>query len=430
MYYDNNNQNGYNQNGYNQNSNSSQDSWQYVTPSSTYNNAAAKKPRTKTIVIASLSVFSVLLLGALVFLSAMLVQSKVNGNQNPLIGAGDSVQGTASTSPNLTIEDVPGYKGDSDVQALSTAEIAANVKPSVVGISVYSNQSISPVSAGSGIILNNDGYIITNAHVVNGAAGLSVTLDDERTFNATLIGADIRTDLAVIKIDADNLTPASFGDSNQVVVGEPSIAIGNAGGLYNTVTRGIISGVNREITVSIQDETGMQSQNVTLKLMQTDAAINPGNSGGALLNQFGQVIGINSSKLASVDYEGIGFAIPISEAQPIIENIIKYGYYKDRAVLGVTVAPLNSTNGPANGLPSQGLYILKLEENSNLIAYGIEMGDVIMKGNDVEFYQTKDLTDLLAKHKPGETMKLEIWKRSTGKTVTVDAVLMESAKNY
>lgn len=319
--------------------------------------------------------------------------------------------------PSFTIEAPPEEMDN----GLSTVEIARTVSPSVVCINVYEPGRISIAGSGSGIIFNEDGFIVTNAHVVENSSALTVKLEDGREMSAWVVGSDTRTDLAVVKITADGLVPAVFGDSDALQVGERAVAIGNAAGEFSgTVTQGVISGLNREVT--------MESSNgyVTMSLIQTSAAINPGNSGGALVNRFGQVIGINSAKLNSALYEGIGFAIPSADAQPIIADLIDYGYVKDRVALGVMVIALSPATGPSNDLPEQGLYISGIEEYSDLNRHDVTVGDVILKADGVTLVTTSDLLDILETHKPGETVELEIQKHGSGTVITIDAELMES----
>ena len=298
-------------------------------------------------------------------------------------------------------------------------EIARQVLPSVVGITTYQNGSVTPKSTASGIIMSTDGLIITNGHVVSDASGVNVILYDGSQYVAQIVGTDARTDLAVLRIDAQNLVAATFGDSASVVVGERVLAIGNPGGLSGSTTQGIISGVNRQLTVTGGTET--------MNLLQTDAAINPGNSGGALVNRFGQVIGISSAKISRVDYEGVGFAIPISEAKPILDNLVQYGYVRDRAVLGVTVVALNEAVGELNGLPSQGLYITAIEDYSPLLAHGVQVGDVIVKANGKELIANSDLLTELKKFRPGDTVDLTIYKQATGRSISVSCELVQAA---
>lgn len=297
-----------------------------------------------------------------------------------------------------------------------TTRIYEMVNPSVVSITVYSNQSIAALGSGTGIVMSEDGYIITNAHVVAGGTSVNVTFSDDTDANGVIIGMDSTTDLAVVKVEKDGLTPAQFGDSSALKVGERIVAIGNAGGLSSTMTQGIVSGLDRDLGEGAR----------SLKLIQVDAAINPGNSGGPLINRMGQVVGINSSKIASVEYEGIGFSIPINEAKPIIESIINHGYVTGRAVLGVSVVELNSSNGPINGLPSSGVCIMEFTADSYLPAAGVQLRDVIVEANGVDVITTDDLLTELDKYSPGDTFNMVIYRATTRQTYSVDVKLIES----
>lgn len=304
---------------------------------------------------------------------------------------------------------------------LTTAQIAEKVAPSVVSIHIYEQDAIAPSAMGSGVVLTQDGYIITNAHVVEGASGINVLFADGAEMDARVIGVDETTDLAVVKVAAEGLTPAEFGDSGAIAVGERVVAIGNAAGQFDgTVTQGVISGLDREVTVTIG------GKDVTMSLLQTDAAINPGNSGGALVNRFGQVIGINSARMNSAFFEGLCFAIPTRTVQPVIDNLIAYGYVKDRGVLGVTVIELTAVNGPPNGLPEQGLYISELAPNSDLVRQDITVGDIILEADDKVLESASDLTAIVQSRKLGDTIHLKIQKYGSGTIVEIDAALVES----
>lgn len=314
--------------------------------------------------------------------------------------------------PNIPLKPVPenidgGYE---------TTEIFKKVNPSVVNINVYAIQSVSPISSGTGIVMTEDGYIITNAHVVDGGSSVNVIFSDGEQLRGTIVGADTETDIAVIKVAATGLQAAEFGDSDELEIGERVVAIGNAGGLASTCTQGIISGLKRDVNASTR----------SLQLIQTNAAINPGNSGGPLVNRYGQVIGITSAKIASVNYEGIGFAIPITDAIPIIESIIENGYVTGRAVLGVQVIELNDSNGPINGLPNHGAYIASITEGSDLLNKGVRERDVIIEANGKEISNSNDLMEELQKFAPGDIMNIGIYRPETDKVYHVDVVLMEA----
>ncbi len=351
------------------------------------------------------------LAGGIVIGSRGVVSSSSIKERLPSFDQEDTWQPTGE-APAVELQPVPEYTDG----GYETTEIFEKVNPSVVSINVYAGTSVSPVGSGTGIVMTEDGYIITNAHVVDGGSSVNIVFNDDTQMRGTIVGADADTDIAVIKVEATNLTAAEFGDSSALKIGERVVAIGNAGGLSGTCTQGIISGLNRD----------MDSSARSLALIQTSAAINPGNSGGPLVNRFGQVIGITSSKIAATDYEGIGFAIPITEAMPIITSLIENGYVAGRAVLGVQVIELNESNGPRNGLPSRGAYIAAITEGSDLERKGVRERDVIVEANGVEINTTDDLLQQLEECSPGDTMNLGIYRPETKKTFYVDVILMES----
>ena len=321
---------------------------------------------------------------------------------------------------------------------LTPQEVAKKVIPSVVCIQNYQRSNnnsmfffgggaqsgdagdeVSPASEGSGIIATSDGYIITNAHVVEGASSLKVILSDGTSYEAQLVGSDSITDLAVIKIDATGLQAAEFGSSGDLEVGDSVMAIGNPGGLElsSSVTQGIVSALNRQITNS---ETGY-----TMDCIQTDTAINPGNSGGALVNMYGQVVGINSSKIVAEGYEGLGFAIPIDDAQSVISNLKEYGYVKDRAVLGITGQYLDSMSARFYGLTS-GMYVASIS-NESVSNAGITQGCIITKIDDTNITSSSTITSYVSKLKPGDTVTLTVVNDLTGRTFTADVTLVQAS---
>lgn len=319
---------------------------------------------------------------------------------------------------------------DGTVSAMSDQDIAAKLTPSVVCIQNYqvtqnygfmqtdtSDSSVSPASEGSGIIMSEDGYIITNAHVVEGATSLKVMTSDGETYEAQLIGSDTVTDLAVVKIDATGLTAAKFGSSKDLRVADKVMAIGNPGGheLSSSVTIGYVSALNRAIA---NNTTGY-----TMEYIQTDAAINPGNSGGALINEYGQVVGINSAKISATGYEGLGFAIPIDTAQPIISDLIQYGYVKDRAVLGISGQFIDSMTGRFYGLP-QGEYVAQLN-SSEAQASGLQVGDVITAIDGQQLDSESTLRSAILSKKPGDTVTLQVYRSATQQSATVELKLSE-----
>ncbi len=311
---------------------------------------------------------------------------------------------------------------------LTTEQIAATVGPSVVGVinkaKMQARMYIDPFTgrpyymddpgtaetveqgSGSGIIISTSGYIVTNEHVISGAEEISVILNTGDEYAATLIGKDTKTDLAVLKIEpkGTELKAAVLGDSTTTVVGERAIAIGNPLGqeFSGTTTQGIISAVNRTMTI----------ENRTYNLLQTDAAINSGNSGGALINQYGEVIGINSIKLSESGVEGLGFAIAISEAKPIIEDLMQNGYVGGRPLVGISVQETR-----------YGLFVAQVSEGSGAETAGLKEGDFISKVEGTVVKTSSELNEIRDTKKPGESLKFEIIR--DGENLIIDVVLSE-----
>ncbi len=347
---------------------------------------------------------------------------------------------------SVSAENVSVIKSNAaDGQELTTEEIVEKVLPSVVGIeskftitsqggSYYygfgfgGNNTPSTTEAtatGTGVVITENGYIVTNAHVIYDSeynSGLSeditVVLNGEDRYEAEVIGYDRDCDLAVLKIDKTGLTAAEFGDSDSLKLGESVTAIGNPLGfdLMNTVTRGIVSGMNRQITINDK----------AMNLIQTDAAINSGNSGGPLINKYGQVIGINSSKMSAsyseTSIEGIGFAIPSNEVSEIIDDIMEYGYVTGKPQLGISCQDVNETISQMYNLPV-GVYITDVTDGSAADEAGLRSGDVITAVDGTEVKTAEELNIEKNKHEAGDS--IEITYVRSGKTETTDAVLDE-----
>ena len=379
---------------------------------SVLNEEQNKKPKMDKGLKVFLWTFGVIVgLAVLFLLSAITASYLKNNNINLFSSQGSQVSGN---TPTLNTKD-----RTEDENAMSAQEVYAKVAPSIVGIVTY-NPSKGLISSGagqgSGIIMTEDGYIITNAHVIGNSNKYNVTVViDNKEYQAKVVGFDVRTDLAVVKIDANGLSPATFGNSDQLAVGEWVLAIGNPGGLEfsNSLTRGLISALNR----SLKSENS--SVNSSSKFIQTDAAINPGNSGGALVNMYGQVIGINTAKVK--DFEGMGFAIPINTAKSVVDDIINKGYVSGRVKLGISVRPVSAYEAHINDVP-QGILILEINEGSNLISQGVKVGDIITKMDGVNTTNTSDLYGELNKHKAGDTVSLTLYRQSalSGQSTTLD----------
>ena len=341
---------------------------------------------------------------------------------------GSTTQSPAQTQPTQTtglntdkhfnIADAA-TKTSGDKKALSIMQIAKQAKPAVVAISTEARisnqfgQTGIVDAAGSGFIITANGYIVTNYHVVEGAQTISVALDDGQIFKATIVGSDPRNDLSVLKIDGNNLPTVTLGKSADLEVGELAVAIGNPlGELSGTVTAGIISALDREVTI----------EGVTMRLLQTDAAINSGNSGGALINSFGEVIGINNAKNAGEGVEGLGFAIPVDTAKPIIESLIRYGYVQGRPKIGIGTRDITKQMAEYYKMPV-GIYVSSVEANSAAAIAGIKVGDVIIKADGKETLTTDALNEAKTFHKVGDSMSITLVRE--GQEITVQMVLKE-----
>lgn len=332
---------------------------------------------------------------------------EIVGNDNP----GSAVVATATAERD-------GKK------VLTTPEIVDKVGPAVVGIintaQVSRNDLFSEFfggggtsvqeSSGSGVIISEDGYIVTNSHVVEGATSLKVIMNTGDEYEATLIGADSRTDLAVIKIEADGLVFAPMGKSSELRVGDTAIAIGNPLGqeFAGTTTQGIISGLNRSVTI----------ENKQLTLIQTDAAINPGNSGGALVDAYGHLIGINTAKISSEALEGLGFAIPIDEAKPIVSELINNGYVTGRPILGIGGRTVTEEDAKAYNL-KVGVYVTSMTPAAPAYMAGIKIGDIIVECDGQPVKTVEDINKIKNKYKPGDELKLKVYRQKNYKEITV-----------
>jgi len=301
-------------------------------------------------------------------------------------------------------------------QGLSLQEIYEKSIGSVVSISCTGRGSSS---TGTGVVMTASGYLVTNAHVVEGTQQITAILSDERQFPAKLVGADAISDLAVLRIEADNLIPAEFGDSTALRVGDSVVAIGDPLGieLRGTMTNGIVSAINRDLN------TGGR----TLTLIQTNAALNSGNSGGPLINCYGQVIGINTLKIgvftSDSGAEGLGFAIPSTTVKEIADQLISQGYVSGRPALGITGESVSSFYQFYYNLPA-GLYITGLDPESDAAAKGIETGDILVSIGDSRIYTQEDLASAISGMDVGDTVRVVIFR--SGRQYSADLTLHEA----
>lgn len=300
--------------------------------------------------------------------------------------------------------------------ANSTSEIVKKTADSVVEISTESvvtgsfAQQYVQQGAGSGVIISQDGYILTNNHVINGANSVKVRLRDGTEYDATIIGSDSDNDIALLKVNATGLSPATFGDSNSLAVGDYVVAIGNPlGELGGTVTDGIISALARKVTI----------EDTQMTLLQTNAQVNPGNSGGGLFNANGELVGIVNAKQSATEVEGIAFAIPINNVLDILSDLKEYGYVTGKVDLGIDFTDITSDETAFYyGVNQTGCYVLSVDSGSNAEKAGVTRGDLVTKVNDTDVSSSSDITAALEKAEVGDTVTFTVSRRGTSKTIS------------
>ena len=341
------------------------------------------------------------------------------GNANSDSGTSAS---TSESAPTLQINSKPESDSSNSSDNYDTADgmagedIYKKVNPSVVSVI---STTAEGTGSGSGVIMSKDGYIITNNHVVDGAQSVSVQLSDGTSLDAEIIGTDEQTDLAVIKVTpTSDLTAAEFGDSDELEPGEYAYAIGSPGGVQfaNTITGGRISAINRDLTVNDR----------VMTLIQTDASINNGNSGGALINKYGQVVGITSAKLSgnafgSATVEGMGFAIPINTAKDIVDELIQNGYVSGRPSIGITGQNVESADGKVSGVQ-----VYSIDSRAKAASEGLQVGDVITAVDGTPTPDMDKVNELKQDKKAGDKLTLSVYRISTGKTLNITITLTDS----
>ena len=375
--------------------------------------------KTRTFLISSLVVLSVLV----VFLVSYIIYNFGNfkGFKSPDLFTNNSEE-SSHTSGESEIK----FESSTPEGELSAESIYEMVSPSVVGVVVYDSHAdiiSDPTSEGSGIIISDKGYIVTNSHVVGNSKqnNIKIVLNTGEEFSGKVLGYDSKTDLAVIKTDKTGLKAATFGNSDEVKVGASALALGNPLGLdfASSLTRGIVSAINRPAS------GGPKS---LVKYIQTDAAINPGNSGGPLINMSGQIIGINSTKIAVAHCEGMGFAIPSNTVKTIVDDIIDKGYVSGRVRLGMAGKMVSNYQAQIYNVPV-GFIVSEISSESNLGSSGVQVGDIVTKINGISVTSLDAFYGELYNHKAGESITLSIFRpsrtRMSSETFEVNVVLLE-----
>ena len=396
---------------------SPQDSWEYGT-------GRTDPPKNRTGLLAVLLILVIFLTGIVTVLGVLNVrlfrQLSAREEESELSISFTQEETVPETVPETTAPALSGEEFSLELRSspqaapnipqeggLSLQEIYARCAPSVISITTES-------ASGTGVVLSRDGYLVTNAHVVEGAYSITVRLSDDREFPARIVGRDQVSDLAVLSIDAADLTPACFGDSDSLRVGDSVVAIGDPLGaeLRGTMTDGIVSAINRDVTVDGR----------TMSLIQTNAALNSGNSGGPLINQYGQVVGINTIKMSSSysNIEGLGFAIPSSTIRRLVNDLLTSGEIQPEPVLGVTVWSL----GTQLDEDLWGVEVQSVTEGSAAEKAGVQVGDFVVAAGGIDVSASRDLLRARRQYHVGEEMPMTLWRE--GELVEVTLVLEQA----
>ena len=376
--------------------------------------AAPKKPK-KNAGKAAKSIVALVLAAAMGFMGGF-VGARFGGGSKVVIQQVERSDSAAADSESAA-------GGTSVSSGMTTAQVAKTVSPSVVVITteqvVYSQwswygQNQVESGAGSGVVISSDGYILTCAHVVSGASNITVTIGDT-DYPATVVGEDDTSDVAVLKIDATDLTPATVGNSDSLAVGESVLAVGNPlGELGGTVTSGIVSALNRSVTIQ-----GTSSTN-TMSLIQMDASVSPGNSGGGLFNMNGELIGLVNAKSSSSDAEGLGFAIPINDAIKVAQDLLENGYVSGRPYMGITYLAVTDAQTAAQlNVNAYGVYVVDVVQGGPADKAGLKTGDRIVSIDGTEIAQKDDLGTLIQQHAAGDTLSITVAREGQMQTVSL-----------
>lgn len=386
-----------------------------------------KKPLTRQakVLIGLVAALAIILTALLIGLN-MQNDKSAPSNQTESSEPAESSETTVSRSKDVVPNDGKGSASSIQIQPhkgtpTNAENVFPKISPSVVGVlaSIPTDDGKPDESQGTGIIASSDGVILTNSHVIGNSRSTVVTiiLNSGKQYDARILGYDKTSDLAVLKISAKGLTPAEFGSANELKVGQQVLAIGNPDGMNysDSLTGGYVSALNRKIA-------GHSGNGMTY--IQTDTAINPGNSGGPLCNLYGQVVGINSCKIVTTGYEGMGFSIPVSNAVSIINQLIKNGYVQGRTRLGIVCRLLPNYETATLGLKG-GVQILSIDAECSLRTSGVEKGDILYQINGRDITSMEDITETISKYQPGEEIPAKVYSIHQQKTINTKIKLLE-----
>ena len=317
------------------------------------------------------------------------------------------------------------FYANKETGLLTPVGVAKTILPSQVQIKTFDEVPYSHVSSGSGVIVTADGYIVTNAHVVDGKTDFAVEFYDGTEAEAVIVGMDKKSDLAVIKVDKDGLSPAQFGTSSNLVIGEAVALAGAGAGFENTVTYGYVTGLGREISTDYINSS-------TILCIQSDVALNPGNSGGALVNMYGQVVGIAVALMDHETYENIGFSIAVDDAVPIIEDLMAYGYVSTRTKVGISYVEIGDAVASSYDIKS-GLCVMEIDPSCDVANAGLIPYDIITEMDGVRVYGADEINEILAGKLPGDTLTLTVFRKPVagdGYEFTTDIILEADTTSF
>lgn len=378
-----------------------------INGDASYKAPVAKKEKFVTKKVFIITLIAAIFFSAIIGAGGFALTQYLWGNSSSKNLNSNNYNLTKATGSDLSMQEIIA-KNENSAVAITTESVSTDT---------WARQYVTE-GAGSGIVYSEDGYIITNNHVIEGASTINVTFNDGKSYEASLVAADSQSDIAVLKIDADGLTPVSFNDSDSLSVGDLAVVIGNPlGTLAGTATEGIVSGLEREITIDGKSMT----------LIQVSASVNPGNSGGGVFDQQGNLIGLVVAKSSGSDVEGLGFAIPSNTVQSVVKSLIENGYVAGRPAAGITIVDLSSvTDAMKYGVKQTGVYIQEVT-GKNAKAAGLEAGDLVYMVDGEKVTSSDMLVRTIQKHQVGDKVKLTVVRGDEMKDI--ELTLEESVQN-